>query len=139
MGGHVCRSCAGTLTCETNTSPTFSIVVADVKKLQRECLQVETDLFDSFNAFCFKCRSITMSVPDVEQEEQICYLRMQVNLFQQLLACGLVCSIPLHESDAADTSPPVVEPVVVSATAVLPGMASTGTVPVVEAVAVVLC
>jgi hypothetical protein len=80
-----------------------------------------------------------MSVPDVTKEEQICYLRMQVNLFQKLLVCGLeMGSIPRHESDAADIVPPAVLPVVVSATAVLPGMASTGTVPVVEAVPVVL-
>lgn len=72
-------------------SPDFSTVLSDPASLVHECAKVEVDLRDMFNAFCFKCRRITMSVPTgATANEQICYLRFQVGVFQQLQAYGLV-------------------------------------------------
>jgi len=88
--GHCCRVCERTVEL-SNAAPDFSTVVADVASLERECGAVEVDLRDSFNAFCFQCRRITMSVPvGVGANMQACYLRSQVHCFQQLLAYGLV-------------------------------------------------
>jgi hypothetical protein len=88
--GHCCRVCARTLELSC-AGPDYSTVVADVASLERECGTVETDLRDSFNAFCFQCRRITMSVPvGLGANMQACYLRFQVSCFQGLLAHGLV-------------------------------------------------
>jgi hypothetical protein len=131
MAGHVCRVCAGTiLYCLEH--PDFSTVVADVSKLHIECGLIEEDLHDSFNAFCFVCRRITMSVPvDVTKSAQVCYLRAQVTWFQKLLSYGLVVrAIPRHgsieiEPGVCHDGPQVVVPVVV-VTAIEPGTVIPG-------------
>ena len=88
--GHCCRVCARTVEL-SNAAPDFSTVVAGVASLERECRDVETDLRDSFNAFCFQCRRITMSVPvNLGANMQACYLRSQVTCFHDLRAHGLV-------------------------------------------------
>jgi hypothetical protein len=88
--GQACRVCENTLALSGNTLD-YSTVIADVKALENDCAVVEVDLRDSFNAFCFKCRRITMSVPkSVTTSEQVAYLRYQVNCFQQMCAYGLV-------------------------------------------------
>jgi hypothetical protein len=158
MVGHVCRVCADTLERATQI-PDFSTVVSDVVKLHDECEGIETDLHDSFNAFCFTCRRITMSVPGgVTHSEQVCYLRAQVNWFKQLRACGMFMdNIPRHSSDGLDSTKVAAATYevadidgeddisvcsedlndfntglsVVVATEVVPGTTSTGTIPIV--------
>lgn len=100
MIGHICRVCAGTLAHGAN-NPDFSTVVSDIVRLHDECEEVEANLCDSFNAFCFTCRRITMSVPgEVTPSEQVCYLRAQVNWFNQLRMCGLFA--PDHRRHSSD-------------------------------------
>ena len=85
---HGCRVCEGTLEkCSTD----FSTVVVDVAVLKTEVKQMESDLLDSFNAFCFTCRRISMSVPvDESANAQACYLRSQIQCFRMLQTYGLV-------------------------------------------------
>jgi hypothetical protein len=165
MVGHVCRVCADTLQRGTDT-PDFSTVVSDVMKLHDECEEIEADLHDSFNAFCFTCRRITMSVPgEVTHSEQVCYLRAQVNWFKQLCACGLSMNdIPRHSSDGLDseivdaatyewTDADEIDDIsaaldecddsntglsVVMATEVIPGTTRAGTIPIVSVSLVVM-
>jgi tryptophanyl-tRNA synthetase len=88
--GHVCRICERTIE-KAHDFIDFSTVLVDLNALQKKCLEVELDLRDSFNAFCFTCRQITMSVPaGTGVNEQMCYLQSQVNCFQQLKAYHLV-------------------------------------------------
>lgn len=88
--GHVCRICEQTLVLGS-TCIDYSTSVAGIPHLEAACAQVENDLHDSFNAFCFKCRRITMSVPlGVAVNEQVCYLRSQVDCFEQLKSYELV-------------------------------------------------
>jgi hypothetical protein len=96
-GAHGCRVCERTLEeCKDNMN--FSTIVADIAILEGECAAIEIDLRDSFNAFCFTCRRITMSVPKgVSCTEQACYLRSQVHCFQQLCAYGLVVDDNPHD------------------------------------------
>ena len=85
---HGCRVCEGTL---EKCSMDFSTVVVDVAVLKTEVKQMESDLLDSFNAFCFTCRCISMSVPvDESANAQACYLRSQIQCFRELQAYGLV-------------------------------------------------
>lgn len=100
MAGHVCRVCEQTLERRLEC-PDFSTVVADTTSLENECVEVEVDLRDSFNAFCFTCRRITMSVPTgATVNEQICYLRFQVGLFNEIKGYGLLVDDNPHDSDA---------------------------------------
>jgi hypothetical protein len=119
MVGHVCRMCVEVLVLDTEHMA-FSTVLADVPSLRVECAAVEADLHDSFNAFCFKCRRITMSVPIGDtQAEQICYLRAQVDWFHQLHACGLfVCNIPRHAADVHECIHQGLLPIVAGTTVV---------------------
>jgi hypothetical protein len=88
--GHVCRVCEKTLLCGEQCID-FSTVVADIADLHTSCASIEEDLHDSFNAFCFKCRRITMSVPaGVTVNEQVCYLRSQVVCLEQLRSYDLI-------------------------------------------------
>ena len=88
--GQVCRTCENTLVLGTDCT-NFSTVLADVQSLRTECAEIETELYDSFNAFCFKCRTISMSVPrEMAAGQQVCYLRSQVMLFQELQKCNLI-------------------------------------------------
>jgi hypothetical protein len=88
--GHVCRVCENTLV-DSSKFLDYRTVLADVQSLQHECGQIETDLRDSFNAFCFKCRRITMSVPsETTTADQVSYLRYQVDYFQKMRSAGLV-------------------------------------------------
>jgi hypothetical protein len=85
---HGCRVCEETL---ERSSTDFSTVVVDLVLLKTECEEMEMDLWDSFNAFCFTCRCISMSVPvGVSHNGQACYLRSQIQCFRQLQAYGLV-------------------------------------------------
>ena len=85
---HVCRVCEETF---ENCSTGFSSVLVDIVSLKKEVDQMESDLLDSFNAFCFTCRRVTMSVPiDESAEVQVCYLRSQIECFRLLQAYGLV-------------------------------------------------
>ena len=84
-----CRICEKTLELGADCTE-FSTVVADVKRLLDECADIEMDLYDSFNAFCFTCRNISMSVPIGTPGEQVCYLRSQVMYFQALQTCKLI-------------------------------------------------
>ena len=85
---HVCRVCEETL---EKSSTVFSTVVVDLTLLKTEVEQMESDLLDSFNAFCFTCRRISMSVPFGETANaQACYLRSQIQCFRMLQAYGLV-------------------------------------------------
>jgi hypothetical protein len=87
---HVCRVCEQTFA-NSRKTPTFCTALLDIKELEKQCVEVELNLRDSFNAFCFTCRHISMSVPTcVSTDEQICYLQSQVQCFQQLKAYGLV-------------------------------------------------
>lgn len=89
----VCRVCEQTLVIGSSCID-FSTVVADIPDLELSCVPIEEDLHDSFNAFCFKCRRITMSVPsDVGVNAQVCYLRSQVHIFKQLQSYGLVLHV----------------------------------------------
>ena len=86
----MCRVCEETFLKGHKTS-TFCRVLVDITALEKECVEIEMDLKDSFNAFCFKCRKISMSVPSgLDVDEQLCYLRSQVQCFHQLQAYGLV-------------------------------------------------
>jgi hypothetical protein len=138
MIGHVCRVCVETLTIGSAT-PDFCTVVADVANLHGECILIEADLHDCFNAFCFTCRRITMSVPGgVTASEQVCYLRAQVNWFQQMEACGLFVrtrNIACSDSNASGVGPLVdrvfvdpAVPVAVATEVVQDTMTSSGTV-----------
>ena len=84
-----CRICEKTLALGAECTE-FSTVVADVNRLLGECAEIEMDLYDSFNAFCFTCRNISMSVPVGTPGEQVCYLRSQVTYFQALQTCRLI-------------------------------------------------
>ena len=85
---HGCRVCEKTL---ENCSTDFSTVVVDTALLKTEVEQIESVLIDSFNAFCFKCRRISMSVPvDESANAQACYLRSQIQCFRMLQYYGLV-------------------------------------------------
>ena len=85
---HGCRVCLGTLErCTTD----FSTALVDMTLLKTEVEKMESDLLDSFNAFCFTCRRISMSVPVEEAANaQACYLRSQIQCFRMLQAYGLV-------------------------------------------------
>jgi hypothetical protein len=87
---HTCRVCAQSV--ERGLQCTeFSTVIADIHSLEASCAKIEIDLHDSFNAFCFECRRITMSVPlGGSVCQQVCYLRSQVCCFEQLKSYGLV-------------------------------------------------
>jgi hypothetical protein len=87
--GHVCRVCHKTFS-KSRENPTFCSILVDIKRLETECVEIEMDLHDSFNSFCFVCRHISMSVPDASTDEQICYLQSQVGCFKQLSYFGLV-------------------------------------------------
>jgi hypothetical protein len=85
-----CRVCERTIDVGRECMD-FSTVMADISSLEGSCAKVEVDLHDSFNAFCFKCHRITMSVPrSVSVNEQVCYLRSQVHCFEELQSYGLV-------------------------------------------------
>ena len=88
--GHTCRVCAKTFS-NGRAAPTSCNVLVDVTALERECVEIELELRDSFNAFCFTCRHISMSVPTGESvDAQLCYLRSQVMCFEQLKRYGLI-------------------------------------------------
>jgi hypothetical protein len=88
--GHVCRICEQTFS-KGHQTVTFCKVLVDLKALEKQCVEIELNLRDSFNAFCFKCRHISMSVPSgVDVDAQLCYLRSQVECFNQLQAYGLI-------------------------------------------------
>jgi hypothetical protein len=88
--GQVCRTCESTLVLGAHCTD-FSTVIADVQSLSDECAEIEKELYDSFNAFCFKCRTISMSVPrEMTAGQQVCYLRSQVTHFQELQQCNLI-------------------------------------------------
>jgi hypothetical protein len=88
--GHVCRICEQSLELSRKT-PVFSTVLVNIDELEQECMNLEGDLHDSFNAFCFTCRRITMSVPIYKScSEQVCYLRSQVRCFEELKRYGLL-------------------------------------------------
>ena len=84
-----CRVCEDVFN-KTRDSPTYCTVLLDITELQRKCVQLELDLKDSCNAFCFKCRHISMSVPKgVSTDEQVCYLQSQVKCFNLLESYNL--------------------------------------------------
>ena len=86
----VCRVCEKTLVLGKDCID-FSTAVADIGNLATQCVELETDLHDAFNAFCFKCRNITMSVPGgCSTNQQVCYLRSQVNHFESMKSLQLV-------------------------------------------------
>ena len=88
--GHACRVCEKTFA-RSRDAPTYCNVLVDVAALVRECVEVELDLRDSFNACCFTCRHISMSVPSgVSVDAQLCYLKSQVICFGMLKSYGLV-------------------------------------------------
>jgi hypothetical protein len=96
--GHVCRVCEETLLAGRGCID-YSTAVADIDDIELQCTTIETDLHDSFNAFCFKCRRITMSVPvDATVNGQVCYLRSQVDHFKKLESYGLVVKEP-HDDE----------------------------------------
>lgn len=89
---HVCRICEKTLQ-RARPLLDFSTALADIVDLDTRCVEIEMDLYDSFNAFCFKCRNITMSVPGgVSVNEQVCYLRSQIICFEALCSHGLIAT-----------------------------------------------
>ena len=88
--GHVCRVCEKTFE-KSRTTPTFCNVLVGITDLEDACVKIELELRDSFNAFCFKCRHISMSVPGgCSADAQLCYLPSQVTFFQQMKSFGLV-------------------------------------------------
>jgi len=88
--GHVCRVCEKSFK-KVRQEPSYASVLVCVEQLETECVDLELDLRDSFNAFCFKCKHISMSVPrGLSAIEQICYLRSQVDCFQQMKNFNLV-------------------------------------------------
>ena len=87
-----CRVCAGTF---AKTAIDYSVVLVDPTELKEKCEQIELDLYDNFNAFCFLCRRITMSVPaNCSANVQICYLRGQVLCFDRIVSYGLLTGNP---------------------------------------------
>ena len=87
---HLCRVCEATFS-KGRETPSFCKVLLDIDALEKQCVEIELDLKDSFNAFCFKCRRISMSVPSgVDIDAQLCYLCSQVQCFHQLQVYGLV-------------------------------------------------
>jgi hypothetical protein len=95
----ICHVCAQTIE-YCRASPSYSTTAADIDLTELGCIDVERYLRDSFNAFCFTCRRITMSVPGgsgVSANDQLCYLRSQVRCFHQLVKYDLVDDENMHE------------------------------------------
>ena len=88
--GHVCCVCEKTF--EKNRDvPTFCNVLLGITALEEACVRIELELRDSFNAYCFECRHISMSVPrGGSADAQICYLQSQDTCFEQMESFGLV-------------------------------------------------
>ena len=95
----ICHVCAHTIQ-RCREIPTYSTTVVDIDLTELGCNDVERYLRDSFNAFCFTCRRITMSVPGgigVSANEQLGYLRSQVDCFNKLVEYDLVIDENMHE------------------------------------------
>lgn len=92
-----CRVCAGTF---ERMVDDYSMAAVNPTELKIKCEQIEIDLFDSFNAFCWTCRRISMSVPaETTSNAQLCYLRGQVIYFDKLAAYGLLSGDPVEYKD----------------------------------------
>ena len=84
-----CRVCEQTLVLGKECLD-YSTVVANIVDLETQCAELEIDVLDSLNAYCFKCRHITMSVPAGSTNQQICYLRSQVDYFASIKSLQLL-------------------------------------------------
>jgi hypothetical protein len=83
---HCCRFCEKTL---ERVVPDYSTVCAAVTEI--ECAAVELRLHDSYNAFCFECNRISLSVPVAAgPQEQLRYLRFQLDTLKKLYSYGLI-------------------------------------------------
>jgi hypothetical protein len=90
MGGQVCRVCENTFK-KSRETPSYCTALLNSIHLERQCVELELDLKDSFTAFCFKCRHISMSVPKgASVDEQMCYIQSQVQCFHLLESYKLV-------------------------------------------------
>jgi len=87
---NVCRVCERTFE-KSREAPTFCNVLVGITALEKACVNIELELRDSFNSFCFKCRHISMSVPEGgSADAQLCYLQSQVTCFENMKSFGLV-------------------------------------------------